>query len=407
MEVDFVKSKYGRWFESALLYFIVAAILGLLMRYARVGDLPELLDYRHIRHAHSHVALLGWLYAGLFLFIVYLYKLTGPIYSKLFWISQLCVLVMLVGFPVQGYKFFSIAALTIFIFQSYYFILSVFKDVRIQPDDQSKVFLWTSLVFLFLSSLGTWALSIMMATSLKGSAWYYGAIQFYLHFQFNGWLVFAVVALLVKFLNSKGIHFQVSQLKRFFWWLLVSAFITFAIAVTWSTPLSILFYINSIGVLIQLVALLYFIGLLRSVSAEIKEILDSRVYKLMYISLVSFILKIIIQTCVVIPYIATISYTIRNFVIGFIHLLMLGCISLFLIALYQDISKAKFSNGLNVFILGLLLSEFILFLQGLFLWASLGFLPFYYELLFTFSILMPVGLIIYIYKLKKASYIQP
>lgn len=404
MEVDFIKSKYGRWFESALLYFLVAAILGLLMRYARLGDLPEFLDYRHIRHAHSHVALLGWLYAGLFLFIVYLYKLTSPIYSKLFWISQLCVLVMLIGFPIQGYKFFSIAALTIFIFQSYYFILCVFKDVRNQPEDQSKVFLWTSLVFLFLSSLGTWALSIMMATSLKGSAWYYGAIQFYLHFQFNGWLVFAVIALLVKFLNSKGIDFQVKQLRRFYWWLLVSAFITFAIAVTWSTPLSVLFYINSLGVLIQLIALVYFLGLLRGVSDKIREAFDAKVYMLMYISLISFILKIVIQTCVVIPYVATISYTIRNFVVGFIHLLMLGCISLFLIALYQDISKAKYSTGLNIFILGLLLSEFMLFLQGLFLWASLGFLPLYYELLFIFSILMPVGLIMYIYKLKKTRF---
>ena len=372
------------------------------MRYAFVEGLPEWLSFNNIKHAHSHVALLGWLHAGLYIFIVFLYKLRRTVYQKLYWITQLTVLGMLISFPIQGYKLFSIIFTSLFIFLSYYFIYLVFRDLKKREKEPSITFLKTSLFFLFLSSLGTWALAFIMKSALKGSAVYYGAIQFYLHFQFNGWLIFGILALFFKLLSRNNIHVPPNKIRNFYRLLLLSTFLTFAIAVTWSTPLPYLFLINSIGVLIQLWALIYFIKLIQGIIPQLKNILSRNQFILLSVSLLSFILKIIIQTMVVIPYIATISYGIRNFVIGFIHLLMLGCLSLFFIALYQhfiSINK-KTLTGIKIFVVGIVISELVLFLQGILLWSRLGFFPFYYETILAVSILMPLGLIIFFYNIR-------
>ncbi len=395
------KIHHHRWFQLALLYFIVAGFLGVLMRYAHVGDLPEWIDYRNIRHAHSHIALLGWLYGGLYILIVVLFGLDRPIYGRLYWWSQFCVLGMLTCFPIFGYKLYSIVFLVAFIFLTYGFIYLVYRDLAHQKKDWSTLLLKTALFFLFLSSLGTWALALVMNSSLKGSAIYYGTIQFYLHFQFNGWLVFGGMALFFRLLGLYHIPVDDLKAKYFYRLLVISAFLTFAMAITWSTPIAYIFWINSVGVIVQLLALGYFLLLAKGIIPRLKELISKDVKVLLYISFLSFTLKVLIQSFVVIPYIATISYTIRNFVIGFIHLLMLGCLSAFIMAVYQIIGQRNviLSNGIKLFIFAVVLTEILLFVQGLFLWFGLGFVDYYYETIFAVSILMPLGILIYFIRL--------
>ena len=54
----------------ALVYFVLAAGLGCVLRFFRVFEIP--VTYKFIVHAHSHVALLGWVYLAL---TTLLYKL--------------------------------------------------------------------------------------------------------------------------------------------------------------------------------------------------------------------------------------------------------------------------------------------------------------------------------------------
>jgi len=102
---------------------------------------------------------------------------------------------------------------------------------------------------------------------------------------------------------------------------------------------------------------------------------------------------------VAVPFVAEAAYTIRNYVIGFIHLVLLGVISAFLFSLaYQggilDRKASLVRIGIVTFVCGILLSELLLFLQGTLLWGAMGFLPFYYEILFAFSALMPFGILL-------------
>ncbi|MEZ4987274.1 MAG: hypothetical protein R2795_19895 [Saprospiraceae bacterium] len=53
---------------------------------------------------------------------------------------------------------------------------------------------------------------------------------------------------------------------------------------------------------------------------------------LLRISFATFATKVLMQTLVVVPFVAEAAYTIRNYVIGFIHLLLLGAVSGFLLS---------------------------------------------------------------------------
>ena len=110
-----------------LLNFFVAALLGLALRYFFVQ--PMGVNYRFLTHAHSHIAMLGWVYLMLFvLFVQYFVPEKKPIYTKLFWITQFAVLGMLFSFPFQGYAAVSITFSTLHIFCSYYFAYLIFKN---------------------------------------------------------------------------------------------------------------------------------------------------------------------------------------------------------------------------------------------------------------------------------------
>lgn len=81
----------------ALGYFLIIAFLGMILRLFHVIDVP--IDFKHIVHAHSHIALLGWVYTALTTFIYYIYLRKKPIskgYRKLFWFTQFTLIGMLI-----------------------------------------------------------------------------------------------------------------------------------------------------------------------------------------------------------------------------------------------------------------------------------------------------------------------
>ena len=102
---------------------------------------------------------------------------------------------------------------------------------------------------------------------------------------------------------------------------------------------------------------------------------------------------------VFIPELATVAYTIRNFVIGFLHLLLLGVVTAFLLGYAFEEGMLERRRRLTdlgavLFLSGFIGSELVLFVQGAMFWGALGFLPLYYEGLFAISLLMPSGLLL-------------
>ena len=376
--------------------FALASLLGLSMRWAFVLDFPDWFEYRNIEHAHSHLALLGWLHSMFLIGIAYCFDLTWKRYEKLFWWMQASVLGMLLTFPVVGYAPPSIACTVIHMILSYAFAYKVIQDLGSRfKNDISALFLKASLFFMVLSTLGTWALGPILAMGLKGSALYYGSIQFYLHFQFNGWFIFGLIAILFSILKKSNVNLDKKLSKSLFITLFIATLLTFALAVTWSTPYVAIFITNGIGVVIQMIALLILLKLLKDHLQLFKKSFSSYISLTFAIAILALSLKIIIQSVVVIPAIAQISYTIHNFIIGFIHLLMLGCLSLFAFGMISYIFHFALSSlGTGLFMLGVVITELLLFTQGIMLWLEWGFMPYYYTTLALGSTIISIGILI-------------
>lgn len=396
-----------RWFNVVLANFVVAALMGAILRFAFVEEISWL-NFRYFLHGHSHLAMLGWVYLALFLLLVRHFprpeKRDQRQYTYLFWATQITVVGMAVAFPIQGYAPVSIAFSTLHILLSYLFAYRVIRDLprggRRPP--VSRWFFRAAFAFMILSTQALWAMGPILTLGHKGSAWYYMSVQFFLHFQFNGWFLFAVLALFFRFLEREGIEFSRRDARHFFWLLTAAVLGTYALAVAWAKPLVSVFVVNSLGVLLQLAALFFFLRIIWKSWGPIGRSLRpdgrfswSRI--LLATAFFAFVAKVIVQTTVVIPAVAQVAYTIRNYVIGFIHLILLAVISAALLAFAQRdglIGRNRWMGmGFFLFLSGMIFSEGLLFLQGTLLWSAMGFLPYYYEGLFGLSALMSLGLL--------------
>lgn len=393
------------WWRIALLNFLIAGTIGALLRYAFVAELSWM-DFRHFLHAHSHVAMLGWVYLALYSFLIPAFlnkeQAQSPFYNRLFWLTQASVAGMLISFPIQGYGPVSITFSTIHILLSYAFIYRFIRDhYRFRTKKLSTYFLYASFVTLLLSTIGLWAMGPIMASGLRGSPWYYMAVQFYLHFQFYGWFLFGVFALLFRMLETTGILWEdprgsKERLGRaFFWTLLSGTLLTFALPVTWAFPLPFFFALNSLGASLQVATVLIFLFLMHRRRREVRSLLPYWSRLFLRIALLAFIVKGLMQGLTIVPSLGVMGYTIRNFMIGFIHLVLLGVISTFLLGYafhWRPTRSWRERTGAILYLAGLISSELLLFVQGVLLWAAQGFLPGYYEWIFGLSALMPAGL---------------
>lgn len=385
------------WLLCTFANFFIASLMGLLLRWIYVAPI-EGVNFQFLMHGHSHVAMLGWVYLMLYCLIFHFFvpKETQeePIYNRLFWVTELAVVGMMIDFPAQGYAFVSILFSTLHIFCSYYFCHLVWKDAKSATFPEKRM-LRTSLFFMVFSTLGVWCLGPAVGLLGKASAFYQIAIQFFLHFQFNGWFLFAVLAL---FFKQAKLNIDEKKFNVFYNLFVIGTVLTLALPVSWSLSNPIFYWINAVGVVIQLLSAMVFIQLIRpqfKTFFSSLSTLEKTVYRFAFFSLA---LKVIIQLVVLIPELAQVSHQIRNFVIGYIHLTMLGIITGFLFgfAFQNNFISSKNSIqkwGTILFLVGFVATEILLFLQGIWLFLNNGSFPNYYLNLFLTSIFLPVGLL--------------
>ncbi|MEN2402878.1 hypothetical protein GKZ90_0024030 [Flavobacterium sp. MC2016-06] len=385
------------WIICCIFNFLIASLMGLLLRFLYLFPLNSI-NYNFLLHAHSHVAMLGWVYLIIYVLIVHFFipkeKRKKPIYNQLFWVSEFSVIGMMIAFPIQGYALFSIIFSTLHILVSYIFCWLVWKDCS--KEKSSQKLLLTAVLFMFFSTFGVWCLGPALSIQGKHSAFYQIAIQFFLHFQFNGWFIIAVLALFLKQFKKP---FDKKYFNRFLYLLIVSIFLTFAFPVSWYISNAFLKWINCIGVILQMTAFVSFYKMLKPQIYSFKENLNLTVKMAYGLALSSLFLKVTFQLLVLFPNLAEASHQIRNFIIGFIHLTTLGIITGFLFGIL--IQNKLLSNqsywlrlGIIFFFLGYLMTEVLLFLQGGFLYFNKGIFSKYYESIFGTSIFIAAGLLL-------------
>ena len=382
------------WVSWALGFFFVASVLGLLMRSFHIWDVP-VLEYRNILHTHSHIAMLGWGFLILSGGMVFSLAKDESEIRKFGWLfigAVISVLGMLASFPVQGYGLFSIAFSSLHVLISYGFVYRLFILLNSEKSTTGIRLLRLALGFLVISSLGLWALGPINAQLGKMHELSFMSIQWFLHFQLNGWFVMGVLGLIFLHFERAGCQFHWPRYQEIL--LAGSVVLTYALAVTWAEPSRLAFQINGLAVIIQLVAYSYLIlALFRGFG---KLDLLSIVRILLISAIASLFLKAALQAVLVIPAIAVISYTIRMYVIGFLHLVLLGVLTFGISSLVMQKNwmedTAISRSGWGLLLGGFVISELLLFGQGTLIWLQSGFLEDYHLYLFLGSCLFPIGL---------------
>jgi len=372
----------------ALGYFFLIALLGVILRLFPIVSISS--NYKFLVHTHSHVALLGWVYTALSTIIFKQYLQSANVskkYNRIFWLTQITIIGMLVSFPFTGYAFLSILFSTLFLISSYLFVWLVFKFTpNKQKQRNSYKLIRIALWYMIISSLGPWMLGIIMQTSGQGSSLYKNAIYFYLHFQYNGWFIIAVLGVFLHILEQHFISFSKKVFNSFFWLLNSSVIATFFISILWMKPPFIINSLAAMGCIFQLIAFGFLLKLIKANKLKLKSIFSSFLGKILILSGVLFLVKLVLQLTVCIPFIADIvSYNV-DFVIGYIHWIFLGVVSIPILTFLFDYQLATKSKALLViYISGFILTEILIFYKGIINWLQLNIINNYYHYLASSS----------------------
>jgi hypothetical protein len=366
-------SEKKKWLTVAVINLSVVALLGVILRSKIMFSIPGI-DFKNFLQSHSHFAFGGWI--TLCLLTLMTYEILPeqlsrkPIYKWLLTSIFLCACGMLFSFPFIGYKFLSILFSTLFIFVTYAYAWVFIKDLaKSKSVAYVKILSVTAMLSLVLSSAGPFTLAYLLASHSGNSLLYRDSIYTYLHLQYNGFFTLAVFALFLNLIPGiPGSVFH-KNARRFAIMLSVSVLPTLALSYLWHFENGTIHSIAVFGCGCLLVMLIMFFSMMRSAGSFLAT-LDPFVKRLGLLSMIAFVLKSLIQTGIIFPSIGNAVYGDRPIIIGYLHLVMLGYVTLYLLS--HLVQNNHFSNniriaktGIIIFASGVIANELILMTQGL------------------------------------------
>lgn len=379
--------------RSALLNLFLVALMGALLRsFPFISSFP--LEYKNILHGHSHVAFGGWVMPALLGLLLKNFPLVQQKVAYRHWRNITFLLLasaygMLIAFPIQGYEPVSIFFSTLSIVAGFYLAIVIWKRLPALKTSVSLHFLKAGIFYMVLSSMGPLATGPLIALGKTGTPLYFDVIYFFLHFQYNGWFLFALMALFYKSIEEIKIK---TNGTKVFWLLNIACTPTYFLSVLWHQPPLLFNVVAGIAAFLQCAAMVYLIK-----DMLLLPLNNKLVKTMLYLSFVSLVAKIVLQFISALPSIAELAYLQRNFVIAYLHLVLLGCISLFLIAWIINLfvlQVTKFlKTGVLLFIAAFIGSEIILVFYPVSAMLNYSF-PYSALLLFLFSLLQPLSIAI-------------
>ncbi len=393
---------FNRWIKISLINLSVVAFIGVILRCKINFPLP-FINQQYLLNGHSHFAFAGWASQILMLFIIrYLFErnplITYRPYNFVLWANLITAWGMMLSFPFEGYAGISITFSTLSILVSCFFIVFAWKDLnKIQNKKLAVTWFKASMFFYALSSLGTFALAYLMANKINEQDYYFAAVYFFLHFQYNGWFLFACFGLFFYQLEKSGFVLAAFYSRRVFAILFAACFPAYLLSDLWMDIPQPLYLTAVCGAVIQLPAVLYVIQLFRRSKKNILPGLSKKTGWFWMMALIAFCIKIILQALSAIPALSRYAFGFRPVVIGYLHLSFLGITSFFIIGYINQYlseqNKRLSSKGLILFASGVIITEILLMLQG-FAGITYANIPFINESLFVTALVMFTGLLV-------------
>lgn len=386
------------WLKFSIFNLFIVGLLGALMRF-KIGFSFPYFDQKHIQHAHSHFAFVGWITHTLYVLIINFIQTKTPIsyykqYKTLLIANLICAYGMLFSFSIQGYGLFSIAFSTITIIIGCFFAYYFFKDFKlIEGKHPSIQWFKAALWFNIISSIGTFYLAYMLASKNFDEKWYLASVYFFLHFQYNGFFIFTCFGLLydkIKRVLPTFTHHN-SIFRLFF----ISFIPAYFLSTLWAKLPVWLYVIVVLAAFMQVIGWIKFLIKIKNSLASLTKLSKLMRY-LFYLVAIAFSIKLLLQLGSTIPVVSDLAFGFRPIVIAYLHLVLLAVISIFLLTYMYSTKLLKNTRlsifALILFVFGVFLNEFVLGVQGI---ASFSYfaIPAVNETLFGVSVLLLIALI--------------
>lgn len=399
------------WAQIGIFNLLLVASMGILMRLKFLLPMP-FVNLKHLQHAHSHFAFAGWVTHALMLcLVVVTHRLSRgdqlPKHQmKILLANLFCSFGMLCSFIHQGYGAVSIMFSTLSILVSYCFAIALWKDLKVQQLD-TKIARWfrVALIFLVLSSIGTFCLAYMMSTHQVEVKKQLAAIYFYLHFQYNGWFLFALLGLACHVLRRYGVHLKATDLLYNV--LCVVTIPLYLLSVLWWDMGALAYSVLVLLTGSQCAIWVYWMISLYKTNLKSQIAIPNYIKTILWFVCWAVLLKVVLQTLSVIPALSHFVYGFRPVIIGYLHLVLLLIVSVFILSFQYQESLLKFDRqvvfSFTIFISGVVLNEFFLGVQAFFALIGEG-LPYAHIYLLLAAIVIWGGLVGML--LKSTAYLQ-
>lgn len=364
----------NKWYKIALLNLCILAFAGTLLRYKINFPLP-FVEQGNLLFAHSHFAFNGWISFILYVIIIDYFtdsfKINSNFWNRFLWLYTIANYAMFISFIWQGYSPLSETIEIFTVLLSYVFAWKIFKSIPSAKQQLiSTRFLKAGTIFLIISSLGTYALAYLFITRDIHEYWSHNAVYWYLHFQYNGWFTFAIIGFLIQRLEQSNFYNKLIA-YRIYLLLVITCVPAYLLAALWHQRPVWVTVTNIISVLLQTASLYYLWKLLWTNRHSVYDNLPRISRWLLSLSISAFVIKVLLQFFSAHPLIGQLAYGYRSVVIGYLHLVFLAFVTLFMLGLLSakkiiPLGSKTARWGLIAFTAGVFINELLLVLQGIF-----------------------------------------
>ncbi len=194
-----LRNAINRWYYiPALIWLMVTLVSGIWLRLEWQYSIQQFLSVSDLIHAHSHAAMLGWIYIAFAGFTLkYCIRTSTAVKNAI----PMAVLLhvsnvgMFVSFSLSGYAFWSILWSSVHLVATLWLAYLLVFYMKKSENKLFETFLLTAWLWLIIAGFSPIALAISGGMSSKLAQFWLGS---YLYLSTNGWILFMTLAVLVQ-----------------------------------------------------------------------------------------------------------------------------------------------------------------------------------------------------------------
>ena len=183
--------------------------------------------------------------------------------------------------------------------------------------------------------------------------------------------------------------------------------LTVFLSFLWFVPPTVIYLLGLAGAVAQLLAFFELYSLLKNHFSVLRTEFGPACFFLLKFAGALLALKILMQLFSAFPYIANLAFRLKDFVIGYLHMVFLGIVIMAMLAFLEYFKLIKLSKSfLWIFFFAFISTELLIFYKAFALWLGLPFFAEYYWLLAILSFAFPLAVGILFFRNIKSSYLS-